>query len=318
VTCKGIARVRCRDDLDLEPLILQAVSQIPQGMVSTYGDIARALGDVRASRAVGNIISDRTSPAKAPCHRVIYADGRVGGGGRDEARNAELLASEGIPMEGGKVLGHRFTNFEIEPVLAELREEQVAVGKLVIESDRLGVARTVAGLDVSYSGRRAFAAISEQDALTGEVVEERTMETEVRFPYIPTYLTYREMPALRPLMDGKIGTIFLIDGQGTLHPRGAGIACHLGLCFDVPTIGAAKSALVGTVHGSGPRRPLLIGGQVRGYRLGAGRVGTFVSVGHRVSLDTAVEICERFLDRGIPSPLRRAHDLAGLARRERG
>jgi deoxyribonuclease V len=103
-----------------------------------------------------------------------------------------------------------------------------------------------------------------------------------------------------------------------LHPRGAGIACHLGVCLDLPTIGAAKSALVGTVQDSEPPHKVLVGDQVRGYHLGGGRAGTFVSVGHRVSLDTAVEICERLLDRGIPSPLRRAHYLAGRARRERG
>jgi deoxyribonuclease V len=153
------------------------------------------------------------------------------------------------------------------------------------------------------------------DAVSGEVIADRIAETEVRFPYIPSYLTYREMAALRPLIEGY-GTIYLIDGQGVLHPRGAGIACHLGVCLDVPTIGAAKSALFGTVSGSGPRREVLIDSRLRGYRLGEGKDTTFVSVGHRVSLETAVEVCERFLDRGIPTPLRRAHELAGQARRQ--
>jgi deoxyribonuclease V len=224
-------------------------------------------------------------------------------------------------VESGKVRDlrdRRFTAFQVEAILAELRSEQDAVRELVIDHDDLGKVLTIAGLDISYSGKRAFAAMVEHDASTGDLVGERVKETEVLFPYIPTYLTYREMPALRPLTEGGKDTLFLVDGQGTLHPRRAGIACHLGVCLDVPTIGAAKRALVGTVEGTGPRRPVLIDGQVMGYRLGAGGTGTFVSVGHRVSLATAVDVCERFLDRGIPAPLRRAHDLAGQARREQG
>jgi deoxyribonuclease V len=101
-----------------------------------------------------------------------------------------------------------------------------------------------------------------------------------------------------------------------LHPRGAGIAAHIGVTLDVPTVGAAKSILVGEVQEpENGRAPVVLGGEVRGYRIGDGKHATYVSVGHRVSLGTAVEVCERLLVKGIPSPLRRAHDLAGEVRR---
>jgi deoxyribonuclease V len=141
----------------------------------------------------------------------------------------------------------------------------------------------------------------------------------VRFPYIPTYLSFREIPALRPLVSPEEGLVYLIDGQGVLHPRGAGIASHIGVCLDVPTIGAAKSSLIGQVRdvraGEGE---IVVDGEVRGHWLGGGKKGTYVSVGHRISLDTAVRVCRRFLEKGIPRPLKRAHDLANETRRAAG
>jgi deoxyribonuclease V len=291
-------------------------------MVSTYGDIALALGDPVAARAVGEVLSHNPTPIVVPCHRVVYSTGRTGwygGHGQGAERKVELLRAEGVRIEDGVVADLdriRFAGFRIEPVLRQLREEQDRVRELVVEEDRFGTLRRVAGLDISYSGERAFAARAVYDWATGELLEERTAQSEVRFPYVPTYLSFREIPALRPLIDRSEDLIYLIDGQGVLHPRGAGIASHIGVCFDVPTIGAAKSPLMGQVQGTGGERsPIVLDGRVRGYRLGSGKKGTYVSVGHRTSLETSVTICERFLQKGIPLPLRRAHDLATAFRR---
>ena len=89
------------------------------------------------------------------------------------------------------------------------------------------------------------------------------------FPYVPTYLTYRELPILARLIDRtRQDIIHLIDGQGRLHPRRFGIACHLGVCLDVPTIGVAKSLLVGKVEENGSEEsPILVEGKVLGVRL---------------------------------------------------
>jgi deoxyribonuclease V len=305
--------------LDLVSRVYEAVDQIPVGMVSTYGDIASALGDKIAAKAVWEVLNRYPAPPGLPKHRVVHADGRLGAEGEEGEVIEGLLTSEGVEVTDGTV-GHmrsrRFAEFHVDPVLRSLRAEQDAVRERVIEHDDFGDLQHVAGLDVSYSGRRAFAAVAIYDARTGDEVDKRTSSCDVRFPYIPTYLSYRELPVLRPLVTERTGTIYLVDGHGALHPRGAGIASHLGVALDVPTVGAAKSALVGEVGKAvNGRAPVLLDGRVRGYRLGLGPRSTFVSVGHRVSLATAVEVCERFLVKGIPSPLRRAHDLAGLTRR---
>ncbi len=312
----------CNDEPDIARSVYEATVQIPKGMVSTYGDIALALGDAVAARAVGEILSHNPAPIVVPCHRVVYSTGRTGwygGHGQGAGRKIELLRAEGVRVEDGAVADLdriRFTKFRIEPVLRDLKEEQGRIRELVVEEDRFGALRRVAGLDISYSGERAFGAMAVYDLASGDMLEERTAESVVRFPYIPTYLAYREIPALRPLIDRSDDLVYLIDGQGVLHPRGAGIASHIGVCFEVPTIGAAKSPLVGQVRDAGAERsPILLDGRVRGCRLGSGKKATYVSVGHRISLDTAVSVCGRFLQRGIPLPLRRAHDLATAFRR---
>jgi deoxyribonuclease V len=305
------------DGPDLVPYVYEAVCQIPPGKVSTYGDIASALGDGVAARAVGEVLSRFPGPPGAPKHRVVHSTGRIGKGGNVAA--VRMLASEGVEIAGDLVRdmpSRRFTDLHVCPILRSLRAEQDSVKERVVDRDDFGELRYVAGLDVSYSGHRAFGAIAVYDARTGEAVGERTVECEVRFPYIPTYLSFRELPVLRPLVTERTGTIYLIDGHGALHPRGAGIASHIGVSMDVPTIGAAKTALVGCVlEPADGRAPVVLHDEVKGYRLGDGRRTTYVSVGHRVSLATAAEVCERLLVRGIPLPLRRAHDLAGLTRR---
>jgi deoxyribonuclease V len=312
----------CWTEPDITRLVYEATAQIPRGMVSTYGDIAAALGDPVAARAVGEILSKNPTPIVVPCHRVVYSTGRTGwygGHGQGAERKLELLRAEGVEVEDGTVVDlprRRFTGFRIPPVLQELKAEQDAVRERIVEEDRFGELGRVAGLDISYAGERAFAAMTVYDWSSGELIEERTAESVVRFPYIPTYLSYREIPALRPLMRGEKELVFLTDGQGVLHPRGAGIASHLGVCLDVPTIGAAKSSLVGQVREVRPGEgDILVDGRVRGHWLGCGKKGTYVSVGHRISLGTATEVCRRFLEKGIPRPLRRAHDLANETRR---
>ena len=144
----------------------------------------------------------------------------------------------------------RFKSFKIAPKLKELAEEQERLKELVIEKDDLSRPEYVAGLDVAYEGVVGHASLVKMRLKDLKVVEERDFTAEARFPYIPSYLGYRELPLLRHLIDDD-GTVYLIDGQGRLHPRGFGIACQVGVCMDVPTIGAAKSLLLGKVEGEG-------------------------------------------------------------------
>ena len=191
--------------------------------------------------------------------------------------------------------------------------------------DRLGPVRRVAGADVAYgrSGRVLCAAVVVMDARTLEVVAQRTAVQPVTFPYVPGFLTWREAPAveeafaaLHPPPD-----LLLVDAHGVAHPRGFGLACHLGVVLDLPTIGVAKTVLVGAALPPGPRRgdraPLLHHGEVVGaaLRTRADVAPVYVSTGHRVSLPTALRwtlaLAPRFR---LPEPARRAHAAATSAR----
>ena len=305
---------------DVISLIYQATSQIPKGMISTYGDIASALGDIKASRAVGEILSKNPTPIIVPCHRVVYSDGKVGwymGKGNNTDRKTDLLESEGLCIKNGKIENFssvRFRDFDIPPVLKQLNEEQCHIRNEVIDENSFEEIECVAGLDVSYAGEKAFGAAAVYDFKTCEFQETKLTECIVRFPYIPTYLSYREVPVFSKLATLK-NAVYLVDGHGLLHPR-AGIASQLGVICNVPTIGAAKSLLYG--HVSDPessRSEVTVDGKVMGIALKEGSHSTYVSVGHRISLKCAEEICHRFLCRGIPLPLRTAHEEATRARK---
>ncbi len=138
--------------LNLASLVYNATSQIPKGMVSTYGDIADALGDRIAARAVGEILSHNPLPMTVPCHRVVYSSGSVGwyiGFGNNSEQKVELLRSEGIEIENGKIVGLprvRFTRFDIPPILKWLKVQQDSIGSQVI-GHGINEFQFVAGLD---------------------------------------------------------------------------------------------------------------------------------------------------------------------------
>jgi len=314
----------CNQVPDLISLIVQATLQIPEGRVSTYGDIARGLGDVAASRAVGAVLAENTLRIGVPCHRVVFSDGRVGwcgGEGNGRERAGQLLRGERVPIEEDRVVdleSRRFTEFDVPPVLRNLATEQLLLSERVSDRDDFSDLRYVAGIDVAYTSEVGFGASCLMDAETDEIVEEKLIERPVRFPYVPGYLGYREMAIVRDLFAKKEGIIYLIDGHGRSHPRRFGAASHLGVCLGVPTVGAAKSLLVGKeIPIDGRRTKVEVDGQILAYGLTkGGKTRTYVSVGHRVSLETAVDICGRLMKKSsVPTPLHRAHLMAGAARK---
>jgi deoxyribonuclease V len=145
------------------------------------------------------------------------------------------------------------------------------------------------------------------------------VEEPVRYPYIPGLLSFREAPAVIAALEGlsEPPDLIMVDGQGRAHPRRFGIACHLGLLLDRPALGCAKSRLIGDYDEPPPEpgawTPLTHHGEVIGavVRTRAGVKPLFVSVGHRVSLETAVALvlaCARGLR--LPEPTRLADQLA--------
>lgn len=200
---------------------------------------------------------------------------------------------------------------------AEARTLQEQLRRRVVARGEPRV-RHVAGADVSYDRGSPvlFAAIVVLDVHSGEVVDRSGVRGRARFPYVPGYLSFRELP---PLVEAfarlrVVPDLLLCDGQGLAHPRRFGLACHVGVTLGIPTIGCAKSRLVGTHREPGRRRgshrPLLDGREVIGevVRTREGVKPVFVSVGHRVALEAARRWVLRLAPRTrLPDPIRLAH-----------
>ena len=166
--------------------------------------------------------------------------------------------------------------------------------------------RYMCGMDVAYGGDTAFVAASVWDATNMEIIETATIVDRVSTKYVPGFLGFREGPLLVTLAERirQRPDVFLIDGQGVAHPRRFGLACHVGLALDRPTIGVAKSRLYGKTDDSKILDPedMVIGRIVTAQ----GRK-FYVSVGNRISLETASNVVEKSIVNGHPSPLRQAH-----------
>ncbi len=186
--------------------------------------------------------------------------------------------------------------------------------------------RTVAGVDSAFSqdGERCIAGVVLWDRHSGDVLEERVATRLLRFPYVPGLLSFREAPAilaaLRKLRS-EPDTI-MCDGHGFAHPRRFGIACHIGVLCDRPTLGCAKSRLVGEPVTPGVRRGASVrlrhDGDVIGrvLRTQDGVRPVYVSVGHRIDLATATRVVlECATKYRLPEPTRLADHLVGQARK---
>ena len=169
----------------------------------------------------------------------------------------------------------------------------------VITEDQLGEVSYVAGVDVGFEEnytitQAAVAVLSFPDL---ELVEKAIAKQPTTFPYIPGFLSFREIPALLEAIEQLTITphLILCDGQGLAHPRRFGLACHLGVLLDIPTIGVAKSLFVGKHEElpveKGSWQPLEDKGEIVGavVRSRTSVKPIYVSIGHRISLDTAID-----------------------------
>lgn len=191
----------------------------------------------------------------------------------------------------------------------------------VVTTDDFGSVQTVAGVDVGFEAggtvTRAAIAILTYPEL--ELQESAVARCPTVFPYIPGLLSFREIPAVLQAF-AQLRTspdLLLCDGQGLAHPRRFGIACHLGLLVNLPSIGVAKSRLVGhytePATTKGAQQPLEDRGETIGVVLRT-RTGTkplYISVGHRISLESAIAYVSNCTTRyRLPETTRWAHRLA--------
>jgi deoxyribonuclease V len=203
---------------------------------------------------------------------------------------------------------------------------QSALSARVIRHDEFTAIETVAGIDVAY-GRRggtvARAAAVVFDLATLVPMDEAVVEVPNAFPYVPGLLSFREAPAaLSALARLKVTPhLLMCDGQGIAHPRRLGFASHLGLSLDRPSIGVAKSRLIGEAAAPADERgaftPLIDHGEVIGavLRSRPGAKPIHVSIGHRVSLPTAIALTLACTKRyRLPEPVRLADRLSKFRR----
>ena len=209
-------------------------------------------------------------------------------------------------------------SWQVSPTEAQATQKRLA--GLVSRTNELASPRFVAGVDISPRGRlgtgTGIGAVVVLSYPHLTVVEVRTIEQRIDFPYVPGLLSFREAPLILSACH-KLTTVpdlVLVDGQGIAHPRRFGLASHLGLLLDRPTIGCAKSLLCGE-HDLVPESPggfaeIRDGGNVIGaaLRTKAAVKPVYVSIGHKVDLDSAISwvmgCCRGYR---LPEPTRLAH-----------
>lgn len=206
--------------------------------------------------------------------------------------------------------------------VSKAHKAQLRLSQKIVAEDRLPrKINRVAGVDVAYTDTVAIGAVTVLDFESLKLLEHQTATCEVKFPYIPTLLSFREIPpAVACIKKLRLQPdVFLADGQGIAHPYRCGFASHLGLAIGKPTVGVAKSRLVGEPKMIAGRVFLVQKGQIIGEVVTTreGVKPVYVSVGHLISLETAVEIVKRCVRNSkIPEPILQAHKIASEERRQ--
>jgi len=317
---------------DLPAELAGLIGQIPPGCVATCGQVAEALGNLVAARWVGQVVAQHPHDGQCGCHRVVLKAGVVqahwGGGVRARLRQ---LRAEGVGLREGVVDLERYGwhAFRSSRPLARLTELQHAIVARAVVAPRRRMPALAGGVDVAYpAAGEAAAAYALVDVASGELLWSHTVRRPVRFPYITSYLSFRELPLHVALLEevrraGRLADVLLVDGSGMLHPRHAGVATHLGVVADVPTIGVTKKLLCGQCQRAtlapGESCPVVFDERPVGVALrptAGSRRPIFISVGHAVNLSLAERVVRQLLvGRRLPAPIYWADRLGRQAAR---
>ncbi|EAQ78414.1 endonuclease V [Blastopirellula marina] len=318
---------------DLPSDLQQRIAQIPLGKVATYGRIAQSLGDRLASRWIGDWLLRSPLATTIAAHRVVRAGGELGlfhtGSSVDKQR---LLTAEGVAVVNDRVdlSEYEFSDFAGSAPLTDLREWQ---NQLAAQNRLNSLARRpelVAGLDISYHGDEGVVAYVLFDYGSRELVWSHLARRPVFFPYITSYLSYRELPLhLAVLAEAaqahRLADVLLVDGSGVLHPRRCGIASMLSALTGLPTIGVTKKHLSGSFSANDLSTErfcdLRVASEDGSTKWGAAILPTkktkrpiFVSPGGSVDFDDAEAICAHFMvGKRLPTPIAAADHLSRQA-----
>ena len=254
---------------------------------------------------------------------------------RDEGKRRSHSVE--LPKNGFKIdpCMEKENRYPPKEELEKLKELQRECGRKIKETDRVDIekVRYIAGMDLTFKDLKrdpteALVSLVVVDVSTLRPVEAIVEKTRVEFPYIPTFLAFRELPALLEVYNkSRIKPdVYFIDGQGKIHPRRCGIAAHFGVETDTVAVGVAKSHLYGVYEEPCPKRGCFsyVKDPKTGEVLGAvlrtrDRVQpVFVSVGNNISLQSALRLVLRTSKHRIPEPTRLAHNLLQKKRKELG
>jgi len=205
---------------------------------------------------------------------------------------------------------------ELIPKFLQLQErfKKKVVLKDVIKPTEI---KLIAGVDQAFKNDEIISSIVVCEFKTLSIIERKTAVLQNKFPYIPGLLSFREGPAIVKCFKNLEvkPDVMLVDGNGILHPRGLGLATHLGIVLNVPTIGVAKSLLCGKIVDG----KVYLDNKHVGYEVVTkkGCKPIYVSPGHMVSLETSLEIVKKCIrNHKLPEPLRLAHLEANSSKRE--
>ncbi|NMC21764.1 MAG: hypothetical protein GYA33_15240 [Thermogutta sp.] len=320
---------------DLEADLRALIAAVPAGRVTTCGVLAELLGDRAAAVWIGRWLLEHAHSEDCHCHRVVRAGGVVGGYVDDAAAKVARLRAEGSLSPDGTwqpramLPADELRSVLPSPPLAKLREQQEAVRQAVTLRPLARPPDYLGGVDASYAPNgEAAAAYCHIRRRDGRLLERIVVRRECRFPYISGYLAFRELPVMSAAVAeaqraGLRPDLLLVDGAGILHPRGAGLATHLGVLLGLPTVGITKTLLCGSLPEGEPRlpgtaTPIVLHGEAVGTcvrsRSGHARC-VYVSPGHLIDPAGAAEWTLACFHRRLPEPIYWADRLSREASR---
>jgi len=293
---------------DIYRYVLYTLREIPKGKITTYGELGAAIGDKIAARAIGYIMATNPRPDIYPCYKVVNRDGSIGKYSLGKEEKIRRLRKEGIRIESERIIDFqdrlvRSHQIDVFPYLRSLRNMQSWLSVATELSDEHTQIRNIASFDLSYVDGPPDISICvgclfdiKNTKLNGLAIS----ILPVFIPYIPTYLAFRELPAillcLEHLMRHRKPDAVFLDGQGVLHPRRFGIATHIGVIANLTSVGIAKTLLCGRVvekwskSGDSYYAPIELDGEILGFIIRKNRHEIIVSPGHRISPEKALEI----------------------------
>jgi len=201
--------------------------------------------------------------------------------------------------------------------IKKLKEEQLRLSGKVELVDGFSSIKIIAGVDQSFVGETIISAVILMDYKTLKIIETAHVQQKVNFPYIPGYLSYREAPAIIEAFSRLKNEpdMILVDGNGILHPRKIGLASHVGLALDKPTIGIAKSLLCGELRDNS----IYLGQDIVAKRLATRDIAkpVYISPGHKIGFKSMMEIVKHCLKgHKLPEPVHEAHKAVTKLRRK--